>query len=55
VRYSRDAVQAIKELGGSSIKYTEYPTGIVKPMGHFSWVPALQDKEMINWLFNQST
>ncbi|WIY61512.1 PHB depolymerase family esterase [Bacillus arachidis] len=54
VRYSRDAVQAIKELGGSSIKYTEYPTGIVKPTGHFSWVPALQDKEMVNWLFNQS-
>ncbi|PEB80386.1 prolyl oligopeptidase family serine peptidase [Bacillus nitratireducens] len=54
VRYSRDAVQAIKELGGSLVKYTEYPTGIVQPMGHFSWVPALQDKEMINWLFNQS-
>lgn len=54
VRYSRDAVNAIKELGGSSIKYTEYPKGTVKPMGHFSWIPALQDKEMINWLFNQS-
>ncbi|WP_349632716.1 prolyl oligopeptidase family serine peptidase [Neobacillus sp. WH10] len=54
VRYSRDAVKAIKELGGTSIKYTEYPNGTVKPMGHFSWVPALQDKEMINWLFSQS-
>lgn len=54
VRYSRDAVRAIEELGGTSIKYTEYPEGTVKPMGHFSWVPALQNKEMINWLFSQS-
>lgn len=54
VRYSRDAENAIKELGGKSVKYTEYKEGEVLPMGHFSWVPALQDKEMIEWLFNQS-
>lgn len=54
VRYSRDAVKAIKELGGTSIKYTEYPKGTIKPMGHFSWVPALENKEMIDWLFAQS-
>lgn len=54
VRYSRDAEKAIKELGGTSVKYTEYPEGTVMPMGHFSWVPALQDKEMIDWLFSQS-
>lgn len=54
VRYSRDAVKAIQGLGGKSIKYTEYPEGTVMPMGHFSWVPALQDKEMIDWLFSQS-
>lgn len=54
VRYSRDAQMAIKELGGSNVKYTEYPEGEVMPMGHFSWVNALQDKEMIDWLFSQS-
>lgn len=54
VRASRDAVKAIQDLGGTNIKYTEYPEGAVLPMGHFSWVPALQDKEMIEWMFNQS-
>lgn len=54
VRYSRDALKAIEDLGGTSVKYTEYPEGTVMPMGHFSWVPALQDKEMIDWLFSQS-
>lgn len=54
VRYSRDVVREIKELGGTSIKYTEYPAGTVRPVGHFSWVPALQNKEMIDWLFSQS-
>lgn len=54
VRYSRDAKKAIEELGGTKVKYTEYPEGTVLPMGHFSWVPALQDQEMINWLFSQT-
>lgn len=54
VRYSRDAVKAMKALGGTSVNYTEYPNGFVTPMGHFSWVPAFQDKEMKDWLFNQS-
>jgi predicted peptidase len=54
VRYSRDAEKAIKELGGKNVKYTEYPAGTVMPMGHFSWVPALQNQEMIDWLFSQS-
>ena len=54
VRYSRDAQKAIKKLGGTSVKYTEYAEGTVMPMGHFSWVPALQDQKMIEWLFNQS-
>lgn len=54
VRYSRDAEKAIKELGGKNVKYTEYATGTVMPMGHFSWVPALQDQEMIDWMFSQS-
>ncbi|WP_052356534.1 prolyl oligopeptidase family serine peptidase [[Clostridium] dakarense] len=54
VRYSRDAEKAIKELGGTSVKYTEYKEGEVMPMGHFSWVPALQNQEMIDWVFSQS-
>lgn len=54
VRYSRDAEKAIKDLGGKNVKYTEYPEGTVKPMGHSSWIPALQDQEMIDWLFSQS-
>ena len=54
VRYSRDAEKAIKELGGTNVKYTEYPAGTVMPMGHFSWVPALQNQEMIDWMFSQS-
>ncbi|MGL4570496.1 MAG: prolyl oligopeptidase family serine peptidase [Clostridium sp.] len=54
VRYSRDAEKGIKELGGTKVKYTEYPAGTVLPMGHSSWIPALQDKEMIDWVFSQS-
>lgn len=54
VRASREAVKAIQDLGGKNVKYTEYPEGTVLPMGHFSWVPALQDKEMIEWMFEQS-
>ncbi|GAB6099707.1 prolyl oligopeptidase family serine peptidase [Halanaerocella petrolearia] len=54
VRYSRDGVAAIRSLGGTSIKYTEYESGTVKPSGHFAWVPALQNQKMIDWLFKQS-
>ncbi|MGJ9385190.1 PHB depolymerase family esterase [Salipaludibacillus sp. CF4.18] len=34
--------------------YTEYEAETISPMGHFSWVPALQNQEMIEWLFEQS-
>ncbi|MBU3138275.1 prolyl oligopeptidase family serine peptidase [Clostridium gasigenes] len=54
VRYSRDAEKSIKELGGKNVKYTEYPAGTIMPMGHFSWVPALQSQEMKDWMFSQS-
>lgn len=54
VRNAREIVAAIKSAGGISINYTEYPAGTVKPMGHCSWIPASQDKDMINWLFSQS-
>ncbi|MFN7252964.1 MAG: prolyl oligopeptidase family serine peptidase [Anaerobacillus sp.] len=51
VNYSRDAVATIKSLGGKSINYTEYREGEVKPVGHFAWIPAYQNQEMIDWLF----
>jgi len=39
---SRHMVQAIKDAGGTKIKYTEYP-GI----GHGSWKPAYADPEFL--------
>ncbi|GAE29553.1 prolyl oligopeptidase family serine peptidase [Alkalihalobacillus hemicellulosilyticus] len=54
VRYSRDAVAAIESLGGSHIHYTEYPEGAVEPDGHFAWIPAYQNQEMIDWVFQQT-
>ncbi|WP_413376729.1 prolyl oligopeptidase family serine peptidase [Alkalihalobacillus sp. 1P02AB] len=54
VNYSRDAVAAIESLGGSSIRYTEYPEGEVEPNGHHAWIPAYQNQEMIDWVFEQS-
>lgn len=54
--------QALQELGSSKVKLTMYST---EEMGgefgidetglnpHASWINALNDKEMISWLFNQ--
>lgn len=52
VRNSRDIVAGVKEAGGDLINYTEYPAE--QKNGHGSWIPALQNQDMINWLFNQS-
>lgn len=46
-------VAAIKAQNGNLIHFTEYEAGIIKPTGHFSWVPALQNQDMIEWLFAQ--
>ncbi|MFA9457696.1 alpha/beta hydrolase-fold protein [Halalkalibacter sp. AB-rgal2] len=54
VRFSRDAVVALKSIGGRTIHYTEYPEGAVEPDGHFAWIPAYQNQEMIDWVFQQS-
>jgi predicted peptidase len=54
VSYSRDS---ISRLQNSKVKplYTEYPKGTYfNPSAHFSWVPALTNSEMREWLFNQS-
>ncbi|MDT8860827.1 chitobiase/beta-hexosaminidase C-terminal domain-containing protein [Alkalihalobacillus sp. MEB130] len=50
VSHTRDAIEAIREAGGNPI-YTEYP----KELGynHGSWVPAYDNQEMINWMFDQ--
>jgi predicted peptidase len=54
VRNSRDAVENIKALGGTSINYTEFNAGTVKPYGHAAWAPAYENNDMITWLFEQS-
>jgi predicted peptidase len=45
---SRNMVQAIKDAGGTKIKYTEYPG-----VGHGSWKPAYADPEFLKWMFKQ--
>jgi len=44
---SRDMINAIREAGGSP-GYTEYPN-----VGHFSWIPAYNDRFALEWLFQQ--
>ncbi|WP_332631631.1 chitobiase/beta-hexosaminidase C-terminal domain-containing protein [Halalkalibacter flavus] len=50
VSHTRDAIVAIKEAGGNPI-YTEYPTELGH--NHFSWVPAYDNQDMIDWMFEQ--
>lgn len=45
---SRNMVNAIKEEGGTKIRYTEYPD-----VGHGSWKPAYADPELMKWMFAQ--
>lgn len=53
VSYSRNIIQALRNLGGNP-HYTEYVAGTyIKPLEHFSWVLAYQTVEMREWLFNQ--
>jgi len=54
VKVSREVVDAIKNAGGTSVKYTEYPSGMVKPTGHFAWGPTYQNQDLIDWVFKQS-
>ncbi len=44
---SRRMVQALKKAGGKP-RYTEY-----KKAGHDSWTPAMQEPELLEWLFHQ--
>lgn len=50
VLYSRNIINAIKYAGGNPI-YTEYPEEM--KYDHASWVPAYENEEMIEWVFQQ--
>jgi predicted peptidase len=50
VSYSRNIIAAIKEAGGNPI-YTEYPAAL--GYNHGAWVPAYENKEMIEWVFKR--
>jgi predicted peptidase len=53
VSYSQQSVQALR-AAGSQVRYTEYPSDTYFfPIAHFSWVPALRNSEMREWLFQQ--
>lgn len=47
VERSRRMVAVLKKAG-ANIRYTEYEN-----QAHGSWIPAFQEKELINWLFLQ--
>lgn len=49
----RELNELATEAGIEHFHYTEYKAETIMPMGHFSWVPALQDEEMLQWLFEQ--
>lgn len=51
VSYSQNIIEAIKNAGGNTI-YTEYPAEL--GYNHASWVPAYENKEMIEWVFKQA-
>ena len=48
VQLSRDMIAAIRTAGGQP-RYTEYPG-----VGHNCWTPAMQEPELLPWLFSQS-
>ncbi|MCM3725791.1 chitobiase/beta-hexosaminidase C-terminal domain-containing protein [Neobacillus cucumis] len=50
VSYSQNIIEAIRNAGGNPI-YTEYPAEF--KYNHGSWVPAYENKEMIEWVFKQ--
>lgn len=45
---SRVMVEAVKSVGNTQIRYTEY-----EGVGHNSWDKAYEEKELIDWLFSQ--
>lgn len=47
VSLSRDVYQAIKEAGGTKVRYTEYPG-----VRHDSWLNVEKETELPGWLFS---
>jgi predicted peptidase len=50
VSYSRNIISGLTNAGGMPI-YTEYPAEL--GYNHASWVPAYENKDMIEWVFKQ--
>lgn len=50
VVYSRKVIQSIKQAGGKPT-YTEYPAH--NGYKHASWIPAYQNRDMVDWVFQQ--
>ncbi|MDB5106340.1 MAG: Phospholipase/Carboxylesterase [Fibrobacteres bacterium] len=51
VRNTQAMVAAIRAVGGSRLKYTEYPASM--RYGHESWKPAGRDPALHRWVFSQ--
>jgi len=55
VESSRSIVRALVEIEGN-VKYTEVPKDYLESLGynsHWSWIPAYENEELIDWLFEQ--
>jgi predicted peptidase len=48
VQFARQAYEALKSAGSTTVKYTEYPG-----VPHNSWDKAYAEKELAEWLFSQ--
>ncbi len=52
VNVSRNTYDILIKGGASNAKYTEYPAS--EGWDHFSWLPTYENKEMRQWVFEQS-
>ncbi len=52
VTTTRELVKAIRAIGGSRLKYTEYPASM--GYGHESWKPAGRDPALHRWVFGMT-
>jgi predicted peptidase len=52
VARSREVIAAMRAAGGNP-RYTEYPASARH--GHFSWIPAYADPELLPWMFGPHT
>lgn len=56
VAFSRGLVRSLVDIGGK-VKYTEFLKGHLESQGwsaHSSWIPAYEDENVINWLFEKT-